>query len=176
MLFIGQKKFDFFESYRWFFILHHHKPKYNTFQTSYNTKMSISTSTIVDLAVKKLTDSYDLDKEFVASVKSSLEASLSKYFIYDTAQKSSSDADASGSAKGKKQAVATPAKEKVPRPKTAYNHFVADKMATFKDVPHQERMTKIGALWKTISAEEKAKYEAMSEAGKKATDTASTTA
>jgi hypothetical protein len=42
---------------------------------------------------------------------------------------------------------------------TAYNIFVSEKMKSLVDVPSNERMAAVGALWKTLSAEDKAIYE-----------------
>jgi hypothetical protein len=42
---------------------------------------------------------------------------------------------------------------------TAYNIFVSEKMKSLVDVPSNERMAAVGALWKTLSAEDKAVYE-----------------
>lgn len=123
----------------------------------------LQTSDVVEVAVKKLTESYELDKDFINSVNTSLESTLKKYYIYDTPQQVGADA-AADAPKGKKKAVTTPAKDKAPRKKSGYNYFVAAKMPEFSAVPHQERMAKIGELWKAVTPEEKAKYVAMAAA------------
>ena len=46
----------------------------------------IETSKVVELAVKKITESYELDADFVKSVQATLETSLQKYYIYDLPQ------------------------------------------------------------------------------------------
>jgi hypothetical protein len=43
---------------------------------------------------------------------------------------------------------------------TSYNIFVSEKMKSLTDIPSNERMAAVGALWKVISAEDKASYEA----------------
>ncbi len=59
--------------------------------------------------------------------------------------------------------VATPVAAKAEtktKKATSYNIFVSEKMKSLTDIPSNERMAAVGALWKAISPEEKALYEA----------------
>jgi len=105
---------------------------------------TVELSTIIDAASAKLTTSYELEEEFIASVKKALQQVLKKYYIYDSPQQVVVGA-AGGGKKDKKEKT-----EKKPRKKSAYNVFVQEKMPEFKEVPHKERMGKIGALWKAL--------------------------
>ena len=136
----------------------------------------IETSKVVELAVKKIRESYELDADFVKSVQATLETSLQKYYIYDVPQSGGAPATATEKVtpakkekKPKKEkavaeasatATTTPAVEKKPRAQSAYNKFVSAKMPGLKDCPPGERMGKIGAMWKLLSAEEKAGWKA----------------
>ncbi len=47
---------------------------------------------------------------------------------------------------------------------TAYNIFVSEKMKSLVDIPSNERMAAVGALWKALSPEDKALYESKAQA------------
>ena len=107
---------------------------------------TVDLSTIIDAASAKLTGSYELDADFIANVKKALQQVLKKYYIYDSPQQV---VEATGGASGKKKEKKEKT-DKKPRKKSAYNIFVKEKMPEFKEVPHGERMGKIGALWKSL--------------------------
>ena len=61
---------------------------------------------------------------------------------------------------------------------SGYNVFMKEKMAVFKaeNVPSGERMTKVGALWKTLTDEEKAIWKAKADSTAPVTVTVTTSA
>ena len=119
----------------------------------------VEPSNISNALLTKLTANYELEKAFLDDVAEKLNAILCNYYIYDTEQKSSESTATETGAKNKKKKKTK--ENKTPRKTSAYNVFVKEKMQdeSVKTVPHQERMGKIGGMWKKMSDEEKSVYK-----------------
>lgn len=122
----------------------------------------VNTSKVVDEAVQKITDGYELDEEFVNSARNTLTEVLGKLYIYDKPQ---NVAD-SGATPAKAVVVVEKKKKKEKSEKkkpSAYNLFLQEKMKELHDVPGGEKMSKVGQLWKALNAEQKAVYQKRSD-------------
>lgn len=129
---------------------------------------TVDLATIIDSASAKLATSYELEEEFISSVKKALQQVLKKYYIYDSPQQVSASGEGKKDKKDKK--------DKKPRKKSAYNVFVQEKMPVFKEVPHKERMGKIGALWKSLSDDDKKPFQDKADVLNAATEAAAVAA
>lgn len=119
--------------------------------------MTVPVSDVVKVTVKKLTESYDLEAEFIESVKSHLESTLNKYHIYTSQQGDATDSEVPVKkviGKAKKD----PSVPKKTRAPCGYNFYVKEKMEEFKQIPYKERMKKISVMWNSETDLEKNKY------------------
>lgn len=94
--------------------------------------------------IAELAKECELDETITKTLQATIESVLSNFHVLQL-----------------KQSKRRQSGGKVARKSSGYNLFVKEKMQdpSIKELNHKEKMTQIGQIWKTLSADEKAKYK-----------------
>lgn len=117
----------------------------------------VNTNNILTEIGTRINKSYELESDFVDSVKQIVKDALSPYHVSSKVDTSSvTDTSTKGGKKKKEKDV-----NKAPRKITPYNIFMQEQSAVEKEkgTPANQRLSQIGGRWKGLTAEEKKVYE-----------------
>jgi len=120
---------------------------------------AVNKQQIVEEIASNISANYGIDDAIVNDFKTMMMNAMAQYYVYDNDQAKANRK----AAKGKTAASDAPKK---PRKTSAYNVYVKKMMqsADLKEVPQKEKMTKIGAMWKALSEDQRAAYKADADA------------
>lgn len=116
---------------------------------------AVNKQQIVEEIASNISAAYGIDENIVNDFKTMMMNAMSAYYVYDSDQ-----AKANKKASKGKAAVASDVAKK-PRKTSAYNVYVKKMMqsADVKEVPQKDKMTKIGAMWKALTEDQRAAYK-----------------
>jgi hypothetical protein len=125
----------------------------------------MSVTEIVNNVSKQIKAKYELDDGFVKDIEGIVSSTLDKYNVSSGNQVGGATSSEKKKRVSKKDSVASKkgtasAAPKAPKKSSGYNMYVTEMMLKdeIKQLPHKERMGKIGSLWKGASDDEKKKY------------------
>ncbi|MEX0598596.1 MAG: hypothetical protein WD512_19090, partial [Candidatus Paceibacterota bacterium] len=120
---------------------------------------AVNKQQIVEEIASNISANYGIDEAIVNDFKTMMMNAMSQYYIYDQQQTEGK----SKATKGKSSGSDAPKK---PRKTSAYNVYVKTMMKSddVKEVPQKEKMTKIGAMWKALTDEQRAAYKVEADA------------
>jgi hypothetical protein len=119
---------------------------------------AVNKQQIVEEIASNISANYGIDDAIVNDFKTMMMNAMSQYYVYDQDQAKANRKVAKG-----KSASDAPKK---PRKTSAYNVYVKKMMQSddVKAVAQKEKMTKIGAMWKALTEDQRAAYKADADA------------